>query len=92
MKLERVEKHCAFKTSSDEYTQEERFQLLADYLEKNGYITRTQYSELTGVLKTKASIELKKWYLEGKIDKDGRVPHIIYKKKELHAGTSSQRL
>lgn len=92
MKLERVEKHRAFKTSSDEYTQEERFQLLADYLEKNGYITRTQYSELTGVLKTKASIELKKWYLEGKIDKDGRVPHIIYKKKELHAGTSSQRL
>lgn len=90
MKLERVEKYRAFKTSSDEYTPEERFQLLTDYLEKNGYITRTQYSELTGVLKTKASIELRKWYQEGRIDKDGRVPHIIYKKKELHAGTSLQ--
>ena len=45
-------------------------------------------SELTGLLKTKASIELRKWYLEGKIDKDGRAPHIVYKKKEVQTGTA----
>ena len=90
MKLERVSPYRAFKTSSDEYTAEERFNLLSDYLEKNSYITRTEYSELTGLLKTKASVELKRWYEEGKIDKDGRAPHIIYKKKELQTGTSSQ--
>ena len=59
-------------------------------MEKNSYITRTEYSELTGLLKTKASVELKKWYEEGKIDKNGRAPHIVYKKKELQTGSSSQ--
>lgn len=81
MKLERVAPHKAFKTSSDAYTAEERFALLNDYLDTHGYITRAGYSELTGLLKTKAAGELKKWYQEEKIDKDGRVPHIIYKKK-----------
>lgn len=88
MKLERVEAYRAFKTSSNEYTAEERFELLTDYLQKNGFITRTNYSELTGLLKTKAAIELRTWYQEGKIDKDGRAPHIVYKKKELQTGTS----
>lgn len=88
MKLERVETYRAFKTSSDKYTADERFQLLTDYLQKNGFITRTNYSELTGLLKTKASIELRAWYQEGKIDKEGRAPHIVYKKKELQAGSS----
>ncbi len=90
MKLERVDAYRAFKFSSNEYSAEERFQLLCDYLEKNSYITRTEYSELTGLLKTKASVELKKWYEEGKIDKNGRAPHIVYKKKELQTGSSSQ--
>ena len=88
MKLERVEAYRAFKTSSNEYTAEERFELLTDYLQKNGFITRTNYSELTGLLKTKAAIELRTWYQEGKIDKDGRAPHIVYKKKELQTGSS----
>lgn len=79
MKLERVSPYKRFKTSSNEYTPEQRFQLLTDYLDKHGYITRSEYSELTGLLKTKASTELKKWYQEKKIDKDGRAPHIIYK-------------
>lgn len=81
IKLERVSPYRAFKASSEKYTADERFQLLTDYLEKHGYITRAEYSELTGLLKTKAAGELKKWYQEGKIDKDGRVPHIVYKKK-----------
>lgn len=83
MKLERVPPYRAFKSSSDEYTEDERFQLLSDYLDKHGYITRAQYTELTGLLKTKAAGELREWYLEGKIGKNGRVPHIVYQKKEL---------
>ena len=90
MKLERADSHKAFKTSSDEYTSDERFQLLTTYLNKHGFITRRDYSELTGLLKTKASTELKKWYQEKRIDKDGRAPHIIYKKREVQIGNSSQ--
>lgn len=82
MKLERVQPYRAFKTSSDAYTADERFQLLTQHLEQHGFITRSEYSELTGLLKTKAAGELRKWYKEGKIDKDGRVPHIVYKKRE----------
>ena len=88
MKLERVTPYRAFKTSSDEYSPEERFQLLTNHLDKNGYITRSEYSELTGLLKTKASGELRQWYQEGKIGKEGRAPHIVYKKKELQTGSS----
>ena len=90
MKLERVPSYRAFKSSSEEYTEDERFQLLSDFLDKHGYITRTGYSELTGLLKTKAAGELRKWYFNGKIGKSGRVPHIIYQKKELQTGTSVQ--
>ena len=90
MKLERVSPYKRFKTSSDEHTPEERFQLLTDYLDKHGFITRSGYSELTGLLKTKASTELKKWYQEKRIDKDGRAPHIVYKKRELQTGSSLQ--
>lgn len=81
IKLERVSPDRTFKSSSEKYTAEERFQLLTDYLDKHGYITRTEYSGLTGLLKTKAAYELRKWHQEGKIGKDGRVPHIVYKKK-----------
>ena len=80
MKLERVAPNRAFKTSSEEYTPEERFLLLQTYLDKHGFITRAQYSELTGVLKTKAAAELRQWSEEGKIDRHGRAPHIVYKK------------
>ena len=88
MKLERVSPYKQFKASSDEHTPEERFQLLTAYLDKHSFITRSEYSELTGLLKTKASTELKKWYQEKRIDKDGRAPHIIYKKSEVQTGTS----
>ena len=90
MKLERVSPYKQFKASSDEHTPDERFQLLTAYLDKHGFITRSEYSELTGLLKTKASTELKKWYQEKRIDKDGRAPHIIYKKREVQIGNSSQ--
>lgn len=88
MKLERVSPNRAFKTSSDQYTEDKRFELLVEHLKQKGFITRSGYSELTGLLKTKASIELKKWYLEGKIAKEGKAPHIVYKQKVLQTGTS----
>ena len=88
MRLERVETYRAFKTSSDKYSADERFQLLKKHLDKNGYITRSEYSELTGLLKTKAASELRSWYQEGKIDKDGRAPHIVYKLKKAQEGSS----
>ena len=81
MKLERVEPNLAFKTSSDEYTPEERFQLLAVHIEENGFITCKKYSELTGLLKNKASAELRKWAEEERISREGRVPHVIYRKR-----------
>lgn len=82
MRLERVEKERAFKTSSSQYTAKERFKLLTDYLKANKYITRRSYSTLTGLLKTKAATELQKWFQEGKIGREGSVPHIVYKLKK----------
>jgi len=79
MKLERVEPNRAFQTSSDEYTPEERFQLLIAHLKENGFITCKKYAELTGLLKNKASAELRKWYMEQKIKREGRVPHVFYR-------------
>ena len=81
MKLERVESYRAFQTSSDEYTPEERFQLLLAHLDANGFITCKKYSELTGILKNKASAELRKWAEEGRIVREGRVPHVMYRKR-----------
>ena len=81
MKLERVEPSLAFKTSSNEYTPEERFQLLMAHLDANGFITCKKYTELTGLLKNKASTELRKWAEEERISREGRVPHVIYRKK-----------
>ena len=83
MKLERVEPYRAFQTSSDEYTPEERFQLLLAHLDANGFITCKKYSELTGLLKNKASAELRKWAEEGRISREGRVPHVMYLKKGI---------
>jgi predicted histone-like DNA-binding protein len=79
MKLERVEPNRAFQTSSDAYTSEERFQLLLEHLEGNGFITCKKYSELTGLLKNKASAELRVWAEEGRILREGRAPHVVYR-------------
>lgn len=78
MKLERVKPYKAFRTSSDKYTADQRFDLLTQYLKENGYINCKTYAQLTGLLKGKASMELRKWDEERKIDRKGRVPHIIY--------------
>lgn len=67
-----------FKASSKKYTPEERFALLTEYLKSHRFITRKEYSDLTGLLKDKAAKELLQWHREKKIDRNGRVPHIIY--------------
>ena len=37
------------------------------------------YSELTGLLKNKASAELRTWAEEGRILREGRAPHVVYR-------------
>lgn len=78
MNLERVEPNRSFRTSSSQYTAEQRFELLTNYLRQNGFIYCKTYAQLTGLLKGKATAELRQWYYERKIDKKGRAPHIVY--------------
>lgn len=78
-KLERAE--YGFRTSSTLYSEEERFALLTDYLKKHAVITCKEYCELTGLLKTKAGKELRRWSEEKKIEREGRVPHVMYKER-----------
>lgn len=42
-------------------------------------ITCKKYSELTGLLKNKASAELRTWAEEGRILREGRAPHVVYR-------------
>lgn len=76
--LERVDPAYGFRNSSQAYTAEERFALLTAYLKEHTFITRKEYTNLTGLLKTKAANELRQWYYEKKIERSGRVPHVIY--------------
>ena len=84
MQLERVDPSRAFQTSSEIYTAEERFQLLVTHLEANGFITCKKYSEMTGLLKNKASAELRTWAEKGRILREGRVPHVVYRANRSH--------
>ena len=68
--------------SSSRFTEDERFARLQTYLQKHGAITRTQYSELTGLLRSNAQRELNKWIKAGKLTFEGRAPHRVYKLKE----------
>lgn len=76
-KLERAE--YGFRTSSSLYSEEERFALLTDYLKEHAVIVCKEYCELTGLLKTKAGSELRRWDKEKKIAREGRAPHVMYK-------------
>ena len=50
------------------------------YLEKNSFMTQTDYCRLTGLLKSAASRELREWIAnpESGIDYKGRGTHKIY--------------
>ena len=56
--LERAEHHRKFRESSGELTEEERLVRLKEYLSRHESITRTQYGELTGLLRSKAQRDL----------------------------------
>jgi predicted histone-like DNA-binding protein len=76
-KLERAE--YGFQTSSTMYSEKERLELLTEYLKEHLVITCQEYCTLTGLLKTKAGNELRRWSKEKKIERDGRAPHVMYR-------------
>lgn len=78
--LERAE--YGFITSSTRYSEEERFALLTAYLKEHSVITCKEYCELTGLLKTRGGNELRRWSSEKKIEREGRTPHVIYRKRK----------
>lgn len=67
-----------FRQSSCQYSEEERLALLRNYLDKHPYITRTEYGNLTGLLRNKAWQDLDKWTKAHLIDVRGRAPHRVY--------------
>ena len=75
--LERAE--YGFRVSSSQYSEEERFALLTVYLKEHSVINCKEYCKLTGLLKTKAGMELRRWDNEKKIVREGRTPHVIYR-------------
>ena len=68
--------------SSSAYSEEERLSMLQSYLETHDYITRTEYGNLTGLLKYKAWQDLNKWVKAHLIDIAGRAPHRVYVKRK----------
>lgn len=75
--LERAE--YGFRISSSQYSEEERFALLTAYLKEHSVINCKEYCKLTGLLKTKAGIELRRWYNDKRITREGRTPHVMYR-------------
>ena len=67
-----------FKNSTSEQNEEERFEILRQYLKSHAFITRTIYGELTGLLKTKAWNDLNQWVKTGRLTTQGKAPHKIY--------------
>lgn len=59
-------------------SKEERWTLLEAYLKEHGSITRLAYSEWLGGARTTAAYELKAWYEEKRLDKEGKHSHAVY--------------
>ena len=59
---------------------QERLERAKKYLEKNSFMTQADYCQLTGLLKSAASRELREWIAnpESGIDYKGRGTHKIY--------------
>ena len=60
------------------HTKEERWTLLEAYLQEHGFITRLAYSKWLGIARTTAAYELKAWYEEKRLDREGRHSHAVY--------------
>lgn len=67
-------------SESQQLSLEQRKALLTEYFESHSYITRIQYSALTGLLRTKALEELNRFVAEGFLDFDGKMSHKIFVK------------
>ena len=70
--------------SSRKYTAEQRLALAKAYLEEHPYLTVSDYRQLTGLLQTAATTELRKWaHTSGTgIETSGRGNHKVYVKSE----------
>lgn len=77
-KVERADRYHKLGKSHSKLTEEQRFALLETYLKENGFIRRIRYSELTGLMRTKAQEELNRWIEEKRIDSAGRGSHKVY--------------
>lgn len=64
-------------------SQEEHKKLLDDYLDKHAFITRSDYSNLTGLLKNKALNELKSWAEQGILIKQGKLNQMFFTRPKL---------
>lgn len=80
-------RHCHLKRSTDKFqrssqmfSSQERLERAKKYLEKNSFMTQADYCQLTGLLKSAASRELREWIAnpESGIDYKGRGTHKIY--------------
>lgn len=71
--------------SSQKYTADERLALAQAYLEEHPYLTVYNYRQLTGLLQSAATTELRKWAkMPGsKITTSGRGSHKVYVKNEV---------
>ena len=66
--LYRTARHCHLKRSTDKFQRssqvfspQERLERAKKYLEKNSFMTQADYCQLTGLLKSAASRELREW-------------------------------
>ena len=64
----RTARHCHLKRSTDKFQRssqvfspQERLERAKKYLEKNSFMTQADYCQLTGLLKSAASRELREW-------------------------------
>ena len=86
--LYRTARHCHLKRSTDKFQRSSTSVFLRrngwngqkNTLEKNSFMTQADYCQLTGLLKSAASRELREWIAnpESGIDYKGRGTHKIY--------------
>ncbi|MDR2859625.1 MAG: DNA-binding protein [Mediterranea sp.] len=77
MQLERAPKGFGFRESAL-VSEEERKRRLMDYLKETPYITRTEYTRITGLLKKKALADLNKFTQQGMLERRGRGSSLIF--------------
>ena len=89
--LEETNRNCdlersqhKFHRSSQHYTPGQRLERAKNYLAKHPYMTVGDYSEITGLRKTAASLELRQWaeLPDSGIGRSGRGTHKVYISKE----------